>query len=133
MSILSILSFVWDTECLSRDSVSQIVAKGTNGIWTYTKYADGSAECYGTTKHSLTKTGTFWLPEVKLPFSFVKPANTYKNFTIVVAGGEYFAHAIYPHYPLEEASVSTVSCAVADVMESGSIAVNYIVRGRWKQ
>ena len=126
-------ALTWDTECLSRDSVSQIVAKGTNGIWTYTKYADGSAECYGTTKHSLTKTGTFWLPEVKLPFSFVKPANTYKNFTIVVAGGEYFAHAIYPHYPLEEASVSTVSCAVADVMESGSIAVNYIVRGRWKQ
>ena len=132
-SILSVLFFAWDTEFLSGDSVSQIVAKGTTGIWTYTKYADGSAECYGTTKHSFTKTGTFWLPDVKLPFPFVKPANTYKNFTIVVAGGEYFAHAMYPHYPLEEASVSTVRCAVADVTESGSIAVNYIVRGRWKQ
>lgn len=119
---------------LSRgDSVSQIVAKGTNGIWTYTKYADGSAECYGTTKHSFTKTGTFWLPEVKLPFVFVKPANTYKNFTIVVSGGEYFAHAMYPKYPLEEASVSTVCCAVAGVTEKGNITVNYIVRGRWKQ
>ena len=115
------------------DSVSQIVAKGTNGIWTYTKYADGSAECYGTMKHSLTKTGTFWLSDVKLPFPFIKPANTYKSFTIVVAGGEYFAHNIYPHYPLEEASVSTVRCAVADATESDSIAINYIVRGRWRQ
>ena len=64
---------------------------------------------------------------------FVKPANTYKNFTIVVAGGEYFAYAMYPDYPLEEASVSTVRCAVAGATESGSISINYIVRGRWKQ
>ena len=117
---------------LGRDSVSQIVAKGTKGIWTYTKYADGTAECYGTTKHSFTKTGSFWLPEVTLPFSFVKPANAYKDFIIVVSGGEYFVPTLYPYYPLKEASVSTVGCAVADVTKSGSVVVNYLVRGRWK-
>ena len=115
-----------------QDSVSQIVDKGTKGIWTYTKYADGTAECYGTTKHSFTKTGAFWLPEVTLPFAFVKPANTYKDFTIVVAGGEYFVPTLYPYYPLKEASVSTVGCAVAGVTKSGSIVVNYLVHGRWK-
>ena len=114
------------------DSVSQIVEKGATDIWTYTKYADGSAECYGTTNHSLTKTGAFWLPEVTLPFPFIKPANTNKNFTIVVAGGDYFVTTLYSYYPFKEASVSTVLCAVAGVTEKGNITVNYIVRGRWK-
>lgn len=115
------------------ESVSQIIDKGTKGIWTYTKYADGSAECYGTMKHSFTNTGTFWLPDIALPFVFVKPADAYKDFTIAVSGGEYYAPKLYPNYPVKEASVSTVSCAVAGATQSGAVVVNYIVRGRWKQ
>ena len=84
-------------------------------------------------KHSFTNTGTFWLPDIALPFAFVKPAGTYKDFTVVVSGGEYYASKLYPNYPVKEASVSTVSCAIADATQSGSVVVNYIVRGRWKQ
>ena len=114
------------------DSVSQIVERGTSGIWTYTKYADGTAECHGTAKHSLTRTGTFWLPEISLPFTLVKPVNSYDDFTVIVSGGTYFAPALYPYYPTDKASISTVGCAVADAKERGDIPVGYFVRGRWK-
>lgn len=115
-----------------RDSVSQIVERGKSGIWTYTKYADGTAECYGTAKHSLTQKGTFWLPEISLPFTMVKPVKSYDDFTVIVSGGTYFAPMLYPYYPKDKSSISTVGCAVADVRETGDIHVGYFVRGRWK-
>lgn len=114
------------------DSVSQIVERGKRGIWTYTKYADGTAECYGATKHSITKTGTYWLPDVNLPFAMVKPANSYEGFTVFVSGGSYIAPALYPDYPYGKASISTVGCAVANATGKGDIPVSYFVRGRWK-
>ena len=116
-----------------RDSVSQIVERGKSGIWTYVKYADGTAECYGTTKHSISKTGTYWLPDVKLPFTMIKPANSYDGFTVFVSGGSYIAPALYPDYPYAKASVSAVGCAVANATSAGDVPVSYFVRGRWKQ
>lgn len=115
-----------------RDSVSQIVERGKSGIWTYTKYADGTAECYGTTKHSLTRTGNFWLPEINLPFTMVKPANSYNDFTVIISGGANFSSRLYPDYPVDKASVNAVKCAVENATDRGDIPVNYIVRGRWK-
>lgn len=115
------------------DSVSQIVERGTKGIWTYVKYADGTAECYGTAQNNLTKNGTYWLPEISLPFTMVKPANSCNDFTVIVSGGGYFAPILYPDYPIAEASVSTVQCAVANVTDNGNIFIGYFVRGRWKQ
>ena len=115
------------------DSVSQIVERGKCGIWTYTKYADGTAECYGATKHSISKTGTYWLPDVKLPFTMVKPANSYDGFTVFVSGGSYIAPMLYPDYPYAKASVSAVGCAVANAPQTGDVPVSYFVRGRWKQ
>lgn len=114
------------------DSVSQIVERGKSGIWTYTKYADGTAECYGTAKHSLTQKGTFWLPEISLPFTMVKPVKSCDDFTVIVSGGTYFAPMLYPFYPKDKSSISTVGCAVTDVRETGDIHVGYFVRGRWK-
>ena len=115
------------------DSVSQIVERGKSGIWTYVKYADGTAECYGATKHSISKAGTYWLPDVKLPFTMIKPANSYDGFTVFVSGGSYIAPALYPDYPYAKASVSAVGCAAANATSAGSIPVSYFVRGRWKQ
>lgn len=115
------------------DSVSQIVERGKSGIWTYVKYADGTAECYGATKHSISKAGTYWLPDVNLPFTIVKPANSYDGFTVFVSGGSYIAPVLYPDYPYAKASVSAVGCAVANATSAGDIPVSYFVRGRWKQ
>lgn len=114
------------------NSVPRIVKRGKSGIWTYVMYADGTAECHGTEKRNLTKTGTYWLPEISLPFTMVKPANSCDDFTVFVSGGAYFAKTLYPDYPMEEASVSTVQCAVADVTDTGNIFIGYSVRGRWK-
>lgn len=115
------------------DSVSQIVERGKRGIWTYTKYADGTAECYGTTKHSITKKGTFWLPDISLPFKLVKPVGSYDDFTVIVSGGTYFAPGLYPDYPKDKASISAVGCAVVNATGTGDVPVSYFVRGRWKQ
>lgn len=119
------------------DSVSQVkkdyvVEQGVKGIWTYVKWASGRAECYGTAQHSITKTGTFWLPEVTLPFKLVKPAKSRSKFAIAVSGGEYYVPTLYPYYPLEESSISTVGCAASGVTAKGEVAVNYLVRGWWK-
>lgn len=119
------------------DSVSQVkkdyvVEQGVKGIWTYVKWASGRAECYGTAQHSVTNTGTLWLPEVTLPFKLVKPAKSRSKFAIAVSGGEYYVPTLYPYYPLEESSVSTVGCAASGVTKTGTITVNYLVRGWWK-
>lgn len=67
-----------------------------------------------------------------MPFTLVKPVNSYDDFTVIVSGGAYFAPMLYPFYQVEKASVSTVGCAIADVKEKGYIPVGYFVRGRWK-
>ena len=62
----------------------------------------------------------------------VKPAKSYNDFTVFVSGGSYLAPAPYPDYPYAKASISTVSCAVANVTGEGDIPISYLVRGRWK-
>lgn len=123
------LQSAWDSISQAKDYV---IDQGVNGIWTYVKWASGRAECYGTAQHSITKTGTFWLPKVTLPFKLVKPAKSRSKFAIAVSGGEYYTPTLYPYYPLEESSISTVYCAVSGATEKGAVTVNYLVRGWWK-
>lgn len=114
------------------NSVPKIVEMGKSGIWRYIKYADGTAECCGTKEHTITKTGTFWLPDVNLPFTMVKPADSCNDFTMNATSCSYIAPVLYSDYPKAKASVSAVSCAVFNANEKGVIAVCYLVRGRWK-
>ena len=67
-----------------------------------------------------------------MPFTMVKPVNSYDDFTVIVSGGAYFAPTLYPYYPTDKASINTVACAVADVKEREDIPVSYFVRGSWK-
>lgn len=113
-------------------SVPRIIERGKKGIWTYAKYADGTAECHGSTEHTITKTGTFWLPDVNLPFTMVKPNGSCDDFTVIVSGGTYFAPGLYPDYPKDKASISAVGCAVVNATGTGDVPVSYFVRGRWK-
>lgn len=131
----ALLPSVADLKTISEQTKKQkdyVVEQGVKGIWTYVKWASGRAECYGTAQHSITKTGTFWLPEVTLPFKLVKPAKSRSKFAIVVSGGEYYVPTLYPYYPLEESSISTVGCAASGVTAKGAVTVNYFVRGYWK-
>ena len=81
---------------------------------------------------SITKTGNYWLPEINLPFTFKKTANSRSRFSIFVSGGDYNAPVIYPKYPVSESTVSKVCCAVTYATEKGTTTVNYLVRGWWK-
>ena len=63
----------------------------------------------------------------------VKPVGSYDDFTIIVSGGTYFAPGLYPDYPKDKASISTVGCAVVNATGTGDVPVSYFVRGRWKQ
>ena len=109
-----------------------VVEQGVDDDWQYVKWASGRAECSRSIEVSLTKTGTYWLPEVSLPFAFKKTANSRLRFSIFVSGGDYIAPVLYPKYPLSESTVSKVACAAAYVTETGTTTVNYLVRGWWK-
>ena len=105
---------------------------GKSGIWRYIKYADGTAECSGTKEHTITKTGNYWLPDVNLPFTMVKPANSYDDFTVAITSSSYIAPTLYTNLQKNKTSISTVGCAVNNAVEKGTVAVCYFVRGRWK-
>lgn len=119
-----------------RDSVSQVkdyvIDQGVKDDWQYVKWASGRAECSRSMEVSLTKTGTYWLPEVSLPFAFKKTANSRSRFSIFVSGGDYIAPVLYPRYPVSESTVTKVYCAVTYVTDTGTTTVNYLVRGWWK-
>lgn len=119
------------------DSVSQlkkdyVIEQGVKSDWQYVKWASGRAECSRSMEVSITKTGNYWLPEINLPFAFMKTANSRSRFSIFVSGGDYIAPVIYPSYPVSESTVSKVSCAVMYVTGKGTTTVNYLVRGYWK-
>lgn len=109
-----------------------MVEQGVKSDWQYVKWASGRAECSKSMEVSLTKTGNYWLPEIELPFTFKKTANSRSRFNIFVSGGDYNAPVLYPRYPISESTVSKVCCAVTYVTEKGTTAVNYLVRGWWK-
>lgn len=118
------------------DSISQVkdyvIDQGVKNDWQYVKWASGRAECSRSMEASLTKTGTYWLPEVNLPFAFKKTADSRSKFNIFVSGGDYIAPVLYPRYPISESIVSKVCCAVTYVTATGTTTVNYLVRGYWK-
>ncbi|WP_337368798.1 hypothetical protein [Senegalimassilia faecalis] len=119
------------------DSVSQlkkdyVVEQGVKSGWQYVKWASGRAECSRAVKTAITKTGNYWLPEVSLPFTFKKTANSYDRFSVFVSSSDYFAPVLYGEYPTSKSVVNTVCCAVENASEKGTTAINYLVRGYWK-
>lgn len=109
-----------------------VVEQGVKSGWQYVKWASGRAECSRAVKTAITKTGNYWLPVVSLPFTFKKTANSYDRFNVFASGSDYFAAAFYVEFPLDKSVVNTISCAVSNAMETGTTAINYLVRGYWK-
>lgn len=109
-----------------------MVEQGVKSGWQYVKWASGRAECSRAVKTAITKTGNYWLPEVSLPFTFKKTANSYDRFSVFVSSSDYFAPVLYGEYPISKSVVNTVCCAVENASEKGTTAINYLVRGYWK-
>lgn len=109
-----------------------VVEQGVKSGWRYVKWASGRAECSRAVKTVITKTGNYWLPDVSLPFTFKKTANSYDRFSVFVSGSDYFADSLYAEFPLAKSVVNTVSCAVDNAKQTGTTAINYLVSGYWK-
>lgn len=109
-----------------------VVEQGVISDWQYVKWASGRAECSRAVVASITKTGTYWLPDVELPFVFKKTANSMSRFSVFVTSADYFAQALYVKFPKSESTVSKISCAVLNASDTGNTAINYLVRGWWK-
>lgn len=119
------------------DSVSQlkkdyVVEQGVKSGWQYVKWASGRAECSRAVVTAITKTGTFWLPSITLPFAFKKPANSRDRFSAFVSACDYFTPALYLKCPITESTVTSIDCGAANVAEKGTTTINYLVRGYWK-
>lgn len=106
-----------------------IVESGTSGIWTYRKWSDGTAECWGTWSGSKTCSGgNGSLYDTSgtqtLPFTF---ASAPRVMTNAVASGGYFAYV----------GVTTgVSSLTLQFICSNNSArtwtVNFYVIGKWE-
>lgn len=109
-----------------------MVEQGVKSGWQYVKWASGRAECSRAVKAAITKTGTFWLPSITLPFAFKKTANSRDRFSAFVLACDYFAPALYLNYPITESTVTNIECGATNVTEKGTTTINYLVRGYWK-
>lgn len=119
------------------DSVSPlkkdyVVEQGVKSGWQYVKWASGRAECSRAVGTAITKTGTFWLPSITLPFAFKKTANSRDRFSAFVLACDYFVPALYLNYPITESTVTNIECGATNVTEKGTTTINYLVRGYWK-
>lgn len=126
------LSFIFDRDSVSPLKKDYVVEQGTKSGWQYVKCASGRAECSCAVETDITKTGTFWLPSIALPFAFKKTANSRSGFNVLVTGGDYFAPVFYLAYPITESTVTTIKCGAIYVTDKGSTTINYLVRGWWK-
>lgn len=109
-----------------------MVEQGVKSGWQYVKWASGRAECSRAVGTVITKTGTFWLPSITLPFAFKKTANSRDRFSAFVLACDYFAPALYLNYPITESTVTNIECGATNVTEKGTTTINYLVRGYWK-
>lgn len=131
----ALLPSVTDLKTISEQTKKQkdyVVEQGVKSGWQYVKWASGRAECSCAMETSITKTGTFWLPTVSLPFAFKKTANSRDRFTVLVSACDYFAPVFYLSYPITESTVTAVKCGATYVTEKGTTTINYLVRGYWK-
>lgn len=109
-----------------------MVEQGVKSGWQYVKWASGRAECSRAVVTNITKTGTFWLPSITLPFAFKKTANSRDRFSAFVSACDYFTPALYLKYPITESTVTNIECGATNVAEKGTTTINYLVRGYWK-
>ena len=109
-----------------------VVEQGVKSGWQYVKWASGRAECSRAVETNITKTGTFWLPSITLPFAFKKTVNSRDGFSAFVLACDYFAQALYLNYPITKSTVTSIECGAANITEKGTTTINYLVRGYWK-
>ena len=115
----------------------EIAAQGTSGIWTYVKYANGTAECWG--RHTRSKSSIIWLASgdwyydtfnINFPFTFA--STPIVNVTADAVGQS--IHSDLYHYgtSIDTKKAITISSTLFSTKEAVAYYVNIHVKGRWK-
>lgn len=124
-------------EIADGSETAHIVESGTDGIWTWRKYSDGTAECWGTlnvgnvTQDAFTAWGSWYSATISegvaFPFPFTSvPSLTREVSTPVGAGiGMYIT-------PTAE-STGRVSLVRPNTNGVTGIKISFHAQGRWKQ
>jgi len=110
-----------------------VVEQGTSGIWTYRKWNSGIAECWGKTSLQTISVTIAWaglyygnIPAVYLPFQFVSVPFCYAS--AVDNGSNWSIQPSSGGSPTQTRALY----AISPVYGTYSIAVEYLVIGRWK-
>lgn len=123
-------------------TVSPIIEEaGTSGIWTYRKWSDGTAECWGNYKYSFgagephTKWGSVYYiteptPEITYPFAFIDTPNVQAAMFTNTGYGTYW---LTPRYKSSLTKTPTYFATRAtENIQSGDFIISYNVKGKWK-
>jgi len=119
-------------EGLGLSPSAYIVEQGTSGIWTYRKWSDGTAECWGKatgiTPTWNSYTGGFYYGNTTqaLPFAFTS-TSCVVNANVAYVGGNvgWVANA-------NLSNTSTVNLTLVRNGNSGTAEINIYVVGKWK-
>lgn len=122
-------------------AIPVIVDSGISGIWTYRKWSDGTAECWGNYKYSFgagephTKWGSVYYiteptPEITYPFAFVDTPNVQAAMFTNTGYGTYW---LTPRYKSSLTKTPTYFATRAtENIQSGDFIISYNVKGKWK-
>ena len=119
-----------DKEYVGNMAVDHVVDQGTDGIWTYRKWASGIAECWGYSSKSLTLSANTVTSFGALNF----PTSLFISGPILnISGGGYAQPSVAPFYSQSSATgadiwfLNRMSSAF-----SNTIFVHCHAIGRWK-
>lgn len=138
-----LLDIAWRVKIKNQLLANHIVEFGTSGIWTYEKYADGTAKCWGTALVEETTFTTTWgnlyyaddyLSAVNYPFEFAE-----RPQEIVTARTESCAVWVYSNSNLAGGGMNTTTatanydaCRPITITTPQNIYYDFYVIGKWK-
>ena len=120
----------------TRTAIDYVVEQGKNGIWTYTKWASGKAECWGTSNVTIDATSAWGTAlfygsasQIPLPFKF-----TEAPFCQITCEHGTSAQSVFVMSHGKATQTTTPTCTVARATSSSNVNCNilYHVVGKWK-
>jgi hypothetical protein len=134
------LDIAWDL-VIKGVAQSALVESGTSGIWTYRKYSDGLAICWGAVEKSLACTtawgGNYASSDMEsgsiyaqYPFEFIEAPCFFKTEEFATTGNYWLATSQYN--PGSRTAYTPAYQALRGTSATVPVKVNYFAIGRWK-
>lgn len=124
------------------NTVPTIVAQGTSGIWTYRKWSDGTAECWGkkdftvnvaTAWGSMYASGAISGSNISFPYNlFIEIPVVNASLLVRSAGGILMAPGGAGSNIASKSQTGVYEIARGTSLSNAAYTINYDVKGRWK-